>query len=89
MPRFIDLYNPSSLPVRSVLVGLLGRALSRGYAVIPVYAPDYVGGRRERTAQGGPAEVEIYADGSGFEIAWRGRMFMLGVERKHPLSVRE
>lgn len=64
-------------------------SLEGGYAVIPVAGVDYVGGRRERTARGGPAEVEIYADGSGFEIAWRGRVFMLGVELKHPVSVRE
>lgn len=84
MPRFVEFYNPSSLPARSVLGGLLRSALSRDYAIIPVAGMDDVGGRRERSARGGPAEVEIYADGSGFEIAWRGRVFMLGVERVEP-----
>ena len=85
MSRFIELHNPTGLPTRNALWGLLKRGLSRGYTSMPWGGgPDYVEGRRQRTAAGGPAEVELCADGSGLEIAWQGRCFGLGVERAQP-----
>lgn len=65
----------------SPLMGLLQRAMSRGYAVVPCLSRDYVTTRAERTKKGRP-EVELYEDGSGLEVAFIGYVFMLGVESK-------
>lgn len=64
----------------ATLLGLIKRAMQRGYSVRACIARDYVTTRAKRLKEGG-IEGELYEDGSGFEIAFRGYVFILGVER--------
>lgn len=80
MPRFIEIHNPTGLPPRRALWWLLKRGLSRGYAFMPHWS-HYA---HASATAGGPSEVALYADGSGLEVVWRGRRFVLGVERVEP-----
>lgn len=84
MPHFIALYNPGGLAVFSTAARILTRGLSRDYA----FAPHWTHYAQANATTGGRAEVELYADGSGLEVAWRGRLFVLGVERIEPSEPR-
>lgn len=64
-----------------IIVRLVKWAFKRGYEVVTCTGVDYIETRAQRTRKGA-VEVDIYGDGSGFEVAFLGRVFMLGVEPK-------
>lgn len=76
-----------STPRNAGLMGLMKRALRRDHQAVPFIARDHVETRAQRTRKGKP-EGEFYEDGSGFEVAFLGYVFMLGVERRSDYAVR-
>lgn len=77
----VTLHNETSRFLPMALFGLTLKALKRGFAVVPSLSPeDYIQERQERT-QAGAIEIEVYADGSGLEVAYRGKLYILGVEK--------
>lgn len=77
----LTVHNDTGKALPLALLSVLKGALSRGRAVVPCFTADPVSTRAERT-QRGALEVELYGDGSGLEVAFMGRLFVLGVEAK-------
>lgn len=77
----VTIYNDTGRPLARVLFSLIKKALGTGSRLVYFRGLDYVGTRAARTRKG-HAEVEIYADGSGLEVAAFGRVLVLGVEEK-------
>lgn len=66
----------------SSLLELSRRAFNHGYEFAPSFGVDYVTTRAQRTAKRPVVALDIYEDGSGFEVAFLGKVFMLGAEAK-------
>lgn len=82
----LTIYNDTGKALPLSLWSILRQATKRGYSAFPSLIQDPVSTRAERTRKGLAVEVEIYGDGSGLEVALRGRLFIFGVEAKHCLA---
>lgn len=75
----MSIHNEHWTAPAGFLLRLFKWAFKRGYEVVPCLGVDQIDTRAQRTRKGA-VEVGIYGDGSGFEVAFLGRVFMLGIE---------
>lgn len=80
MMTFILDNHTGKTPARA-LSGLLRMAFRRHYSVVCFAGPDIIATRSARTRTGA-FEVELYADGSGLEVAFFGCWLVFGLEAK-------
>lgn len=80
MMTFILDNHTGKTPARA-LIGLLRLTFRRHYSVVCFAGPDIIATRSARTRTGA-VEVELYADGSGLEVAFLGCWLVFGVEAK-------
>lgn len=77
----LDFYNATSQRSTDALLGLIKLALSRHYKPAASIFHDPIATRSMRTRRGA-LEAELYEDGSGLEVAFLGRILVLGVEAR-------
>jgi hypothetical protein len=78
----LDIFNATSRTTAGALLDILKRAFSRGFNVVAYMHHDPIATRHARTTAGA-IEGELYADGSGLEVAILGRVLVLGAEARH------
>lgn len=76
-----DFYNPAALPPTRTLLRVLRLTFHRRYSIVFAYNRDSIATRSARTRTGA-FEAELYADGSGLEVAFLGWWLVFGVELK-------
>ena len=81
-----DFYNPAALPPARTLLRVLRLTFHRRYSVVFGYNRDSIATRSART-RNGAFEVDLYADGSGLEVAFLGWWLLFGVEAKRGTMV--
>lgn len=76
-----NLINATSRTTAGALLDMLQRVFSRGFKVVAYMHHDHIASRHARTTAGA-IEGELYADGSGLEVAILGRVLVLGAETR-------